>query len=191
MKIGIFGGTFDPVHSGHLKLANAAMTQFGLEKILFIPAPKPPHKISQEITPAPFRYRMVEMAIQDEPRFEISDAELNRPDISYTSDTLRELKKKYPQDELFLILGADSVAGMASWREPEEIRKMATLVAARRPGYDAGVETAGIRWINMPEIPVSSSEIRARLARNQSPGAEVLPERVETYIRKMKLYGAS
>jgi nicotinate-nucleotide adenylyltransferase len=192
MKIGIFGGTFDPIHTGHLKLAHAAMEQFGLQKVLFVPALTPPHKASRsDLTPAPFRYRMVEMAIQDEPRFEISDVEFNRPGTSYTVDTLREFKKKYPHDELYLILGEDSAADIPQWREPEEIGRLARLAAARRPGYLLPSEIPGLLRIEMPECPVSSSSIREQLSRQGNAGTAVLPEKVETYIRKMKLYGAA
>ncbi len=131
---------------------------------------------------------MVEMAIQDEPRFEVSDVELNRPGISYTADTLAELKKKYPSDELYFILGADSAAEISNWHKPEEIMRLSKLIAARRPGHFAQPPIPGLQWINLAENPVSSSEIRCRLAKGEKLGAEVLPEKVETYIRKMKLY---
>ncbi len=192
MKIGVFGGTFDPVHNGHLALARTALAQLGLDKVLFLPAFIPPHKTDREaITPAPFRYRMVEMAIQEESQFEISDMELNRPNISYTVDSLKELRSKFPGAEFYLILGEDSLKQFPSWKEPEQILKMARLAAARRPGYELGDFDAKVEWLNMPNMPISASNIRSQFALGTSPGSEVLPEKVENYIRKMKLYGAS
>lgn len=189
MKTGIFGGTFDPIHTGHLELAHKALERFGLGRVLFIPARHPPHKqANSPIAPAPFRYRMVEMAIQDEPRFEISDVEFNRPEISYTVDTLRELRRKYPEDELYLIVGADSVKEMPTWREPEEIERLAKLIAARRPGFPADA-AQGVNWIEM-DCPLSSSALRAALASGHEPPKGALPEKVAAYIRKMNLYKA-
>ncbi len=191
MRIGILGGTFDPIHQGHLSLARAAQKQFELAKVLFIPAFIPPHKKDRsDITPAPHRYRMVEMAISEEPDFEISDIEFIRPEISYTVDTLKQLKKAHPGDELFLIMGADSLEGMPSWKEPEEIAKMAGLLAAKRPGSSAS-RLKNVSWIDMPECPVSSSEVRNNLTRGTGSCEKVLPVKVEHYIRKMKLYGVS
>ena len=189
MRIGILGGTFDPIHQGHLALARAAQKQFQLDKVLFVPAFIPPHKTkNSDMTPAPYRYRMTEMAILDESDFEISDIEFIRPEISYTVDTLRQFKKLYPDDDFFLILGADALAGMASWKEPGEIVKMAQLLAAKRAGTSAQ-EIKDVSWIDMPECPVSSSEIRESFKRGKEIGEIDLPAKVEQYIRKMKLYG--
>ncbi len=198
MKIGIFGGTFDPIHQGHLALARAAQKQFGLQKILFVPALIPPHKSSRrDLTPAPYRYRMVEIAIRNEPNFEISDVEFNRPEVSYTVETLRDLKKKYPDDELFLIVGADSLAEMHKWREPDEIQRLAGVLVARRSGVDiaaasqipsqGGVEWP-VQWIEMKDCPLSSSQIREMFFRAEALSGDILPEGVEDYILKMKLY---
>src|SRR3989338_1455725 len=106
MKIGVLGGTFDPIHLGHLMLAGAAKNQYGLDKVVFVPAFIPPNKLNRrDITPAPYRYEMVRLAIQDIPGFEISDIELSRPDISYTVDTLRSFKQQFPDAEFYLIMG--------------------------------------------------------------------------------------
>ena len=191
MKTGILGGTFDPIHQGHLALARAAKKQYRLDKILFIPALIPPHKTGRrDMTPAPYRYRMVEMAISNEPDFEVSDIEFNRPEISYTVETLRDLKKRHPKDEFFLITGSDTAAEIPGWREPEEIFRMASILVARRPGFEAGAAAKEIQWIDMPECPVSSSAIRERLAAGKPAGETMLPPAVEAYIHKMKLYGA-
>lgn len=192
MKIGILGGTFDPIHQGHLALARAAKKQFRLDKVLFIPAFIPPHKTSnRDLTPAPYRYRMVELAIREEPDFEISHAELDRPDISYTVDTLRALQKKYPKAELYLILGTDALRQFPTWHEPDEIRRLAGfLVAHREPEEALGTSEKGLKWIDMPVCPLSSSKIRQEIREGKSPG-DALPEGVEDYIRRMKLYSGS
>ena len=197
MKIGILGGTFDPIHQGHLVLARTAKKQFQLDKILFVPAFIPPHKTSRrDLTPAPYRYRMVELAIRKEPDFEISHAELDRPDISYTVDTLRALQKKYPGAELFLILGVDALKQFPGWHEPEEIRRLAVfLVAPRDSGEKRSPEKGSllerdVKWIDMPICPLSSSKIRQEIREGKAVG-DALPEGVEAYIRRMKLYSGN
>ena len=191
MKTGILGGTFDPIHQGHLALARAARKQFALNRILFVPALIPPHKAAhRDMTPAPYRYRMTELAIVSEEGFEISDIEFSRPEISYTVDTLHALKQKFPRDEFFLILGEDSLAEMSQWKEPHEIRKLAAILVAKRPGAGAfSLADAGVRWIEMPECPISSTAVRREIREGKRLGAAVLPKRVEEYIREMKLYG--
>lgn len=190
-RIGILGGTFDPIHHGHLSLARAAQKQFQLDKVLFVPAFIPPHKKERaDITPAPYRYRMVEMAVLDEPDFEVSDIEYARPEISYTADTLRRLKAMHPDAEFFLILGEDSLVSLPSWKEPEEIFKMAGILAAKRPG-SAAAELKNINWIDMPECPLSSSQIRESLRSGKFEAGDFFPAKVEQYIKKMKLYGTA
>ncbi|MBI3307175.1 MAG: nicotinate-nucleotide adenylyltransferase [Candidatus Omnitrophica bacterium] len=189
LKIGILGGTFDPIHFGHLSLARHAKDQFHLDKVLFIPALIPPHKLSRrDITPAPYRYHMVELAIQNQPEFEISDLELNRPDISYTVDTLRDLEKTYPQSEFYLIVGADTLAEVPHWHESEEIMNKVKFLAAKREiEGETKIHSAYIHWINMPLFKISSSQIRRFISNGQS-AAEWLPEAVGRYIQEMKLY---
>ena len=124
MKIGIFGGTFDPIHQGHLGVAEAAYEQFPLDKIYFVPAYSPPHKKEKKFASTPEdRFEMVRLALQDVPYFEVSDLEFERGGTSYTVETLREFKKKNPSSELYLILGSDSYRELDQWREPEEIKK--------------------------------------------------------------------
>ena len=133
---------------------------------------------------------MVEMAVGGEPGFEISDLELNRPDVSYTVDTLRALKKKYPGDDLFLIFGADTLAEVSGWREPAEIRRLAGFLAASRPAFGLPAALPGeVSWIDMPACPISSSAIREAVWQGRPLGKDFLPPAVEGYIRRMKLYG--
>ncbi len=192
MKIGILGGTFDPIHSGHLAIALAAKEQFHLDKVLFIPAFIPPHKISKrDMTPAPYRFRMVELAIRGNPDFEVSDIELNRPEVSYTVETLRDLKSKYPKAELYFIIGADSLAEMAEWRDPEEIKKMSVLLVAPREGRrrDNFPADSRVKWIEMKEYPAASTQIRMNLEKAcREKDEKMLPSAVSEYIEKMKLY---
>lgn len=188
MRLGILGGTFDPIHQGHLFLAQKAQAQYRLDKVLFIPAFIPPHKTARrDMTPAPYRYKMAELALQKYPDFEVSDIEFNRPDISYTVDTLRLLKRKYPQAEFFLIVGEDSAAEFQNWKDFEDIRKMAVITAAHRPGYGP-VPDREIQWIDMPECGVSSSEIRRRIAAGEQVGTDILPEEVASYMKQTGIY---
>ena len=188
-KIGIFGGTFDPIHRGHLDLARHALKQFRLTKVLFVPALIPPHKSARrDMTPAPYRYRMVETAVREEPQFEVSDIEFSRPEISYTVDTLRTLKKFYPSSELYLILGADSLAEIPKWREADEIVKLARLLVARRPGVTVVLPPYSVQWIDMSECSLSSSEIRQAISRGDLLPDEIVPQDVQDYIQKMQLY---
>lgn len=189
MKIGVLGGTFDPIHQGHLALARSARDHLGLDKVIFIPAFIPPHKNVPQ-TPALCRYRMVEMAIADEPSFEISDLEFTRPDISYTADTLKQLKSWFENAEFYLLMGADSFNGFASWKNPDEILRLSRLAVASRPETFASALSKAER-IPMEELSVSSTEIRRRLARGEDLGAELICPKVMGYIKEMKLYGTS
>lgn len=188
MRLGILGGTFDPIHQGHLLLAQTAQAQHHLDKVLFVPALIPPHKTAKrDMTPAPYRYKMTELAIENHPAFEISDIEFNRPDISYTVETLRLVKEKYPAAELFLLVGADSAADFSKWKDFGEIRKMAVILAAPRPGT-AVVSAGDITWLKMPECGISSTQIRNDIAEGKPLEKGELPEKVEAYVRKLNLY---
>ncbi len=134
-RIGILGGTFDPPHNGHIALAFAALAQLQLDRIIFIPANKPPHKPETVISSANDRLNMLRLAIDSIKDFDLSEIELHRPGNSYTIETLSELKAVYPDDEFYFIIGADNVAEMEGWHKPEEIFKLATIAAANRPGY--------------------------------------------------------
>ncbi len=189
MKIGILGGTFDPIHRGHLTLAYAAKKQYGLDKVLFVPALIPPHKAARrDLTPAPYRYRMVEIALRAHPDFEVSDLEFSRAEVSYTVDTLRELKKKYQAGKFFLIVGADSLAEIPQWKEADNIPKFAGILAAPRRPFKADPSAPATLWISMPECPLSSSGIRRWIAQGELKDKQCLPEGVENYIRRMNLY---
>lgn len=190
MKIGVLGGTFDPVHKGHLTLARESMKQFGLDKVLFVPARIPPHKKEdEELSPAPCRARMVELALLGEPRWEFSELELRRPGISYTVDTLRELRKIYPPPhELFFIAGADSLQDLEKWKDPGEILKLAEWIVAPRPPHSLPERLpAHCHRLEIVPMEISARNLRERMARGENVSAWV-PEAVSSYAVKMRLY---
>ncbi|OGW79057.1 MAG: nicotinate (nicotinamide) nucleotide adenylyltransferase [Omnitrophica bacterium GWA2_52_8] len=189
MKLGILGGTFDPIHQGHLALAEAALKQFLLDKILFIPAAIPPHKTDcVSLTSGEIRLKMVQLAIRYNKCFEASDLELVRPGVSYTVDTLRQLKKKYPADKLFLILGQDSFESLSSWHEPQEIRCLADILVARRDGAHEQSGETEHHEIMMKEVPVSASMIRRSIYFGKKVDEKELPLPVAEFIRQGHLY---
>lgn len=187
MKLGIFGGTFDPPHVGHLIIAQEIHLELALDKLLFVPAGDPPHKPNRPITPGWIRLEMLKAAICDDARFEVSDVEVRRDGPSFTIDTLRGLSSAHPQAELFLVMGADQLAEFASWREPDAIRRIATLVAFSRGGHwpDLGTDTP-VR-VDVPRIDVSSTDIRRRIAVGE-PVTFLVPAQVEGLIVRHGLY---
>ncbi|MFA7255364.1 MAG: nicotinate-nucleotide adenylyltransferase [Candidatus Omnitrophota bacterium] len=189
MKIGIFGGTFDPIHRGHLQLAQNARSQFSLDKVIFVPAFQPPHK--QEIfllTSAKDRYEMVRLAIQGEPFLELSDCELKRKGVSYTYDTLCEFEKKYPEASFFFILGKDAFEGIDGWHCAAELKKKVRFLAAKRGSCDVhSPEGARVDWIEMPLCPISASGIRGAIKCGRDVADYVSPK-VLQYIHAHKLY---
>jgi nicotinate-nucleotide adenylyltransferase len=192
MRLGVFGGTFDPVHLGHLVLAEQARTQLGLERVLFIPAGDPWRKAGQPITPSRHRLAMVDLAVADNSHFEVDQREIRREGPSYTVETLRELRAEQPDADLFLILGADALADLPNWHEPEGIVAMAMLAVA--PRLDGELETPTLASgrvvsVDMPRIEISATDLRERARRGQSL-RYLVPSPVETYIRQHGLYRA-
>lgn len=191
MKIGILGGTFDPIHKGHLALAKNAQEQFLLDKVILIPAYAPPHKKNIPfLTSAEDRYKMVKLAIGQEPFFEVSDCEMRRKGISYTIDTLEELELQYPKAEFYLILGQDAFEDIDKWRQGEVIKKKVTFLVANRRHHDTRIPGEVIvKWIQMPIYSISASEIRSALKHGQEIGDFLVPE-VYQYIQAHHLYRA-
>jgi len=198
-KLGIMGGTFDPIHYGHLVAAEMARSKFNLSKVLFIPSGTPPHKDRSDISAAGLRFEMIELAIQDNPAFDISALELEREGPSYTVDTLRVLRT-WPEHKLYFITGTDALREIFSWREAEEILIMTEFIGAARPGFDASdflvqvqqehPETQGrIHYLEVPALAISSTDIRARVKRGQ-PIRYLLPEPVRLFIQQHGLYTA-
>ena len=189
MKIGIFGGTFDPPHNGHLIAAQDACEALQLDRLLFIPAGNPSHKRDQSISPAAIRLEMLQAAVVGDNRFEVSDVELRRPGFSYTADTLRQLKDMHPGAEFYLLLGADQVRDLPTWYQPEEVARLARIVLISRSGIDAvpQVESLVFTTVRITRIDVSASDIRQRVAEGRSI-RYLVPAAVETIIRERGLY---
>lgn len=196
-KIGIFGGTFDPVHMAHLHMAQCALEQGKLDKVIFLPNGTPPHKENNGITDAEHRYNMLVLATEDNPRFEVSDYELTRDGFCYTVDTMRYFRSAYPEDSFVFILGADSLDYLDRWYDGENlIKENSFLVAVRdfRQGYDIQanirrIEDMGgkIELIQMPPLDISATYIRTTASQGYSVAYLTTPE-VEQYIRDKELY---
>ncbi len=179
-RIGVFGGTFDPIHNTHLNLARAALSQAALDKVLFVVSAVPPHKRAAVCLGPEERYALVEAALLGEPRMDASRVELDREGPSYTADTLDLLAAANPGADLFLILGMDAVCDLPKWHEPARVVARATILAAARPGQDTTIPPllhGKCARLDFPEQPVSSTEIRARLGRGE-PVAQLLPPAV-------------
>lgn len=193
-RYGIFGGTFDPIHLGHLIAAQTTQETLNLHRILFLPSAHPPHKDSPSVSSYDIRRRMVEMAIQDNPLFEVSDVEARRPDPSYTVRTLQDLRREFPQNsyDLFLLIGADNLVEFRNWKDPDTIVAEITVVVFARPGYDISQAPTVFRekaqWVQMPLIDISATDIRQRVASNRSI-RYMVPSAVEEFIIQQGLYG--
>jgi nicotinate-nucleotide adenylyltransferase len=189
-RIGVFGGSFDPVHFGHLLVAETAREALALDRVLWIPAGIPPHKTGRALAPAAARLRMVEAAIQGNPAFEADDLELRSGGPSYTASTLRLLKEKHPGAELVVLLGSDSLLDLPAWREPGTILAHEIGVYPR-PGFDpAAFDAAGagrVRLLDAPGIALSSSEIRERLRLGRTVRYRI-PDGVLALVRAEGLY---
>lgn len=181
-RIGVFGGTFDPVHIGHLAIANAALEELRLDRVLFVPARRSPLKDREPVASAADRLAMLTLALADERRFVVSRVELDRDGPSYTVDTLAALRG---EGELFFIVGADAYADFDRWHEPERIRALATIAVARRPGASAAVTDAHV--LDAPLVDISARELRARRARGRSL-RYLVPEAALRYIEERRLY---
>lgn len=197
-KIGIMGGTFNPIHTAHLILAESSYDQLKLDKILFMPSKNPPHKLHSNILSEEYRIQMVRLAIAANPHFELSMVELKREGLTYTADTLAELKKQYPENEYYFILGADSLFQIEQWWEPERIFKLSHIIAAGRDlipnkeiveqiDYLSNKYNGNIHFLQTPNMDISSNFIR----QNRRDGRSIryyVPDAVENYIVENHLY---
>ena len=183
MRIGIFGGSFDPIHHGHLILARAAREELGLDRIVFVPANMSPHKTDIRPATAEDRWKMVNLAIRGEDGFAAIDIELRRPAPSYTIDTLRDLRAAQPDAEFVLLIGADNVAKFYTWREPQEIRRLAPIAVLDRAGHETAHDWPVVRRL----IDISATDIRARVAAGRSI-RYLTPDSVCDYITDQGLY---
>ncbi len=187
MKIGILGGTFNPVHIGHLILAEEAREKLGLDKIIFIPTALPPHKDNLNIAPADSRLKMLKLAIKGNRYFAVSDIEIKRRGRSFTIDTLKELKRKYSRDELYFIIGSDLLKYLNEWKDLNEIIKMVKFVAATRPGYPLEQIPHYIKTLAIRAVDVSGFEVRECVRENKS-FRYLVPETIFNYINRANLY---
>ncbi|OQX92660.1 MAG: hypothetical protein B6D58_01925 [candidate division Zixibacteria bacterium 4484_95] len=187
-RLGILGGTFDPPHIGHLILAQNAFENFKLDKVLFVPAAIQPHKQKRKVSPPEVRLRLLQLALEGDDRFDISDIELKRSGPSYTIDSLRSLQKLYKGIKLYFIIGGDNISDIATWKDPDKIFEIADVVAVLRPDSQfEGPFKDRITLFNMPQIEISSSEIRKLVGQGKSV-KYLVPDKVEKYIRENRIY---
>lgn len=197
MRIGIFGGTFNPPHIGHLICAQEAWTELSLDRVLLVPASRPPHKEVEDEPGPEHRLELCRRAVGGDPRLEVCPLEMERPGLSYTVDTLEELHSRAPDNELFLIVGGDVAAGLPGWREPERVLSLARIAVAKRRGTSRGAVDEALsrlpggerpEFFRMPRIGISSTLVRER-ARAGHPIRYLVPDAVAEYIEEHRLYG--
>lgn len=186
MNIGIFGGTFDPPHVGHLMLVEQVRSQLNLDEVWFIPSNEPPHKHAARAS-VEERLQMVERAIKNNPSFRLNTIEVKREGKSYTIDTIKSLKAAFPNDQFFFIIGADEVAYLPKWHRIDELAKLIQFVGVKRSGYS--LETSyPVSIVNILGVDISSSAIRDRIANGQSV-KYLVPDAVEDFIKERNIYG--
>ncbi len=185
-RIGIFGGTFNPPHLGHLLIAEHARQSASLNKVLFVPAFLPPHKVGREIIDSKHRLAMTKLAIAGNRSFIVSDIEMRQRGISYTVGTLHALRAAMPQADLFLIMGSDSLAEVDGWKDPQAIRSLVRFLVYPRDDVSPS-RNPDVEFIRGPVVGISSSEIRGRAARGESI-RYLVPQSVERYILRHRLY---
>lgn len=193
MKLGVFGGTFDPPHVGHLAVARDAGEQLGVDHMLLVVAAQPPSKLGGPLSAAAVRYAMVQAAVRGDPVLEASDVELRRAGPSWTIDTLRELRARHPAAELFLLIGVDQWREFATWKDPHGVAALASVVVLARDGQDPAAADPGLglpcRPLPVRRIDLSSTELRARVRAGRSI-RDLVPEAVRTIIEREGLYAA-
>jgi nicotinate-nucleotide adenylyltransferase len=190
-RIGIMGGTFDPIHHGHLVAASEAAHVFALDEVIFVPTGQPWQKNGRDVSRAEDRYLMTVIATASNPRFSVSRVDIDRPGETYTIDTLRDLRaERGPDAELFFITGADALTRMIEWRDADELFKLARFVGCTRPGHQlsvSGLPGENVSLIEIPALAISSTECRDRV-RSGDPIWYLVPEGIVQYISKRKLY---
>ena len=198
-RIGIFGGTFNPIHLGHLVIAEAAWQEYDLTKVVFVPASHPPHKQQDlDVAPDELRYEMVRLAIADNPHFDISDVELQREGLSYTVDTLRYFHTQYPTGtEFYFIVGTDTLEQLPTWKYIDELIELCHFVGALRPHYQVNREhlterfgdlaQTRIHYLATPQLEISATDLRRRLCRGQSV-RYLMPDAVRRWLTEKGIY---
>ncbi len=193
-RLGVMGGTFDPIHYGHLVTAEEALVQFTLDEVVFVPTGQPWMKEGRAVSPVEDRYLMTVIATASNPRFRVSRTEVDRDGPTYTVDTLRALASENPDAELYFITGADAMFEIFEWKDPDEVLALAHFIAATRPGYDLRrFEASGstrhlnVSVMNIPALAISSTDVRERAGEGR-PIRYLVPEGVKSYIEKVGLY---
>ncbi len=198
MRIGLYGGTFDPIHIGHLILAEQCREACRLDRVWLVVTGSPPHKPGGR-TAVAHRLEMARIAVASHPAFVVSDIEATRPGPHYSVETLETVRRDHPDDELFFLIGADSLADLPTWREPERIARLATIVVVNRPGIEEvdanhlpefGPGAFPLAWVAIPPVGIASSDLRPRLAEGRSV-RYMVPRGVEAYIEAHGLYRPS
>jgi nicotinate-nucleotide adenylyltransferase len=200
MRVGVFGGTFDPVHLGHLILAEQCREQGRLDQVWFVPAPRPPHKHERALTRFDQRVEMIQLAIAGQPAFRVEEIEKERSGPSYTVETVAELRRRHPADDFYLLLGSDTLAEIHTWYDPARLLSMVGLLVMTRPGYPTRTteqmrEALGlpesapvpIEVVDSPLIDIASRDLRARAASGRSL-RYLVPRAIEVYIGEKRLY---
>jgi nicotinate-nucleotide adenylyltransferase len=192
-RVGVMGGTFDPIHHGHLVAASEVQSWFDLDEVVFVPTGEPWQKASREVTSAEHRYLMTVIATASNPRFTVSRADIDRGGPTYTIDTLRDLTAAMPDADLFFITGADALAEIFTWRDAAELFALAQFVGCTRPGYEMdmttleGIPADRVTILEIPALTISSTDCRERTAKGE-PVWYLVPDGVVQYIAKHKLY---
>ena len=189
------GGTFDPIHYGHLVAAEEALVQFNLDRVVFMPTGEPARKVDRSVSPAEHRYLMTVIATASNPDFEVSPLEIDRPGVTYTVDTMTQLRSIHGSGaDLFFITGADAVLEILTWKDSARLADLCTLIAATRPGFDMApflerADDSGlvVQTMEVPALAISSTDIRCRVA-SRRPVRYLLPEAVAAYVSKNRLY---
>ncbi len=197
MRVGVFGGTFDPIHIGHLVSAEEAWVELKLERVVFLPAGLPPHKLDHVMSPVEHRLAMVELAIASNPHFAVSKVDIERFGPCYTVDTIELLKDEWgPGAEIYFIMGSDSLLDILTWHKPKRLIKLCRFAVVSRSGYQVDLDeldallpgvTSRVQMLNAPELAISSTDIQRRVREGLSIKYQV-PEAVEDYIYQHKLY---
>ena len=191
-RIGIMGGTFDPIHYGHLVTAEAALHRFDLDIVYFVPSGNPPHKQKRRVTPASHRLMLCILATVTNPKFVVSEIEIKREGFSYTVDTVKAFKDMNPEAEIFFITGADAIVEIVHWMDVEELAAACQFIGATRPGYQLPDGMPDfllnkVQFMEVPALAISSTDIRNRV-QTGAPIHYLVPETVEMYITKNRLY---
>ncbi|OIV37751.1 nicotinic acid mononucleotide adenylyltransferase [Mangrovactinospora gilvigrisea] len=189
-RLGVMGGTFDPIHHGHLVAASEVANMFDLDEVVFVPTGRPWQKSDQLVSPAEDRYLMTVIATAENPQFSVSRIDIDRGGPTYTTDTLADLRAENPDAELFFITGADALNQILSWRRPGDLFDQAHFIGVTRPGHtltDPGFPAGSVSLVEVPALAISSTDCRARVAKGQ-PIWYLVPDGVVRYISKRRLY---